>query len=102
VEEEDAEKAAGGALKKALDRNDTLEKAINAALPIIDDLQKRMKAIEDMPKPRPMDMVVKAVSKDEDGSVAQLTKLAQDNPEAVGMALIKLAQQQPRQMLPSR
>ncbi len=98
-EKDDADKLVSGDLKKALDRNEYLEKAINTALPLIDDLQKRIAKIESMPKPRPMDLVNKTVDKTEDNAAADLIKFAATNPEALATTLIKLAQQQPRQML---
>jgi len=101
-DKDDADKAASSPLRKALkveqDKTARLEKAINDAIPLISALQKRIQTIEDMPKPRPMD-TVRAVTKDQDGSIAQLEQLAKDNPEVLATTLIKLAQQNPRQML---
>jgi hypothetical protein len=97
-DEKDAKKAAGGELTKALavekERTATLEKAIASALPVIDELKKRVQQLEDQPKPRPVE-VVSIASKEQDNAVADLQKLAKDDPDRIAQAIIQLAQKQP-------
>lgn len=103
ADDDKEEKAAGGDLSKALkdeqDKSARLEGSIAKALPIIDELQKRIAALEAQPKPRPRELVnTNVVDKSQDGVMNQVADLMKTHPDEFATAMIKLAQLQPRQM----
>lgn len=100
--------APAGDLVKVTAERDDLAKQVTDALPLIKSLAERLKKIEDQPAPRPGSengvtlRVVDKAADDERVSADLLADLAKNNPGVIAESLIRLAQQRPQQMQPSR
>jgi hypothetical protein len=87
-------------LDAALLEKGQLEKAVADAIPVVKDLEARVKKLEDQPIPGgPRTTEYRVVGKgDEEAAAAGalLSEIAKNNPEAIAAALIKASQTQPQ------